>query len=133
MIFTNFFYLSKKHRTFDTEHIKERLAITEAKPNAKTNFKIQSNIASYHIKLGEVKKALQILKPLSDNYPNEYTISANLGTAYELEGQLNKALRLIKNGYQINSESHFGSEWIHIKILEAKIKERSNPGWLKTH
>jgi tetratricopeptide (TPR) repeat protein len=133
MIFTNFFYMSKKHRTFDTEYIKEKLAIAEAKPNAKTDFKIQSNIALYYMKLGEVKKALQILEPLYDKYPNEYTISANLGTAYELDGQLNKALQLIKNGYAINSESHFGSEWIHIKILEAKIKEKSNPGWLNTH
>lgn len=133
MIFTNFFYLSKKHRDFDTEYIKKKLATAEAKPNAKTDFKIQSNIALYYMKLGDVKKALQILRPLYEKYPNEYTISANLGTAYELDGQLNKALALIKNGYKINSESHFGSEWIHIKILEAKIKEKSNPGWLQTH
>ncbi|NRA12380.1 MAG: tetratricopeptide repeat protein [Crocinitomicaceae bacterium] len=132
-IFTMFFYMSKQHRNFDKTDLRNRLFKAEAKANADTDFQIQSNIALYHMKLGDVKKALQILEPLLQKHPDEYTIAANLGTAYELDGQLEKALIFIKKGQKLNPDSHFKSEWIHIKILEAKIKEKSNPGWLNSH
>lgn len=132
-IFTRYFYLSQYHRTFNKETIKAQLRRAKAKPDAQTNFKTQSNIALYHMKLGHVDSALNILEALNIKYPKEYIIIANLGTAYELDGQLKKALEFIKKGYEINPASHLGSEWIHIKILEAKIKEKQSPGWLRKH
>ncbi len=130
-VYTEFFYLSDHHRSFDKEAIQRALdnAITK-RGQTEDDFKNESNIALYYMKLGEVKKALQILEPLAKEYPGEYTILANLGTAYELDGQLNKALQHIKKGYEINPDSHLGSEWIHIKILEAKIRAKSNPSSL---
>lgn len=130
MVHGRFFYFSTKQRTFDKEYLRARLKTLEVSPNADTDFKIQSDIALYHMKLGDVTKALSILKPLYEAHPEEYSIVANLGTAYELNGELNKALKFIQEGLALNPKSHFGSEWIHVKILEAKIKEKNSPGWL---
>ena len=130
IVMSRFFYFSSRQREFDDEYLRSRLKTLEVDPNADTDFKIQSDMALYHMKLGNVKKALEILKPLYKVHPKEYSIVANLGTAYELNGELDKALKLIKEGFAINSKSHRGSEWIHIKILNAKIKERNQPGWL---
>lgn len=133
-IYTAFFYLSDRYTSFDKEEIRKDLNRALAKRGqTKDDFQNESNIALYYMKLGEVKKALAILKPLAVEYPQEYTIIANLGTAYELNGELNKALKYIKQGYALNPDSHLGSEWIHIKILEAKIKQASNSTWLDTH
>jgi tetratricopeptide (TPR) repeat protein len=54
--------------------------------------------------------------------PNRYSTAANIGTAYELLGQNDKALQWIKKSVEIDPNSHKNSEWIHVKILEAKIK-----------
>jgi hypothetical protein len=54
-------------------------------------------------------------------HPDEYNIVANLGTAYELIGDDQKALDLLKKAMNINYLSHYGSEWIHINILEQKL------------
>ncbi len=81
--------------------------------------------------LGKVQEALAILERLIQKYPLEYNIIANLGTTYELTGQNEKALQYIKKGLELNKESHAGSEWIHVKILEAKIALQQNPTWLK--
>jgi len=129
---TPVFYLSDNYRSFDEEAVKESLYAALAKRGTEEgDFKNESNIALYHMKLGKVKKALEILEPLAEKYPDEYIIIANLGTAYELDGQLQNALKMIKKGYEINPESHFGSEWIHIKILEAKIRHGANSNWFR--
>lgn len=129
---TPIFYLSDYYRSFDTKDIQAKLdaAITK-RVLERDNFKNESNIALYYMKLGKVKEALDILIPLQKEHPEEYVIIANLGTAYELDGQLQNALKFIKKGYEINPESHYGSEWIHIKILEAKIKHGANSNWFR--
>ena len=32
-----------------------------------------------------------------------------------------------------NPNSHYGTEWLHVRILEAKIALARDPEWLKTH
>lgn len=78
---------------------------------------------------GKRETAIKLLQALYEKYPAEYNIVANLGTAYELTGENEKALTLLKRAVEINPASHHGSEWIHIKILEEKVK--STPGYNK--
>lgn len=60
----------------------------------------------------------------------DYSLISNLAVACELEGKIDSALLLIKKAVKINKNSHFGSEWIHIKILEATINQNKNPNWI---
>ena len=62
-----------------------------------------------------------------------YRISANLGVLYELSGNTDSAYYYTKKAYELDHSSHNGSEWIHLKILEAEIKEARSPGWLGKH
>jgi tetratricopeptide (TPR) repeat protein len=94
-------------------------------------FEVKSDYASALLHLGETQKAVEILEALIQKYPKEYNINANLGTAYELAGKPEKALLYLKKAVEINPDSHEGSEWIHVKILEAKIALQKNPNWLK--
>jgi hypothetical protein len=48
-------------------------------------------------------------------------VAANLGTALELLGNKEEALHWIREGIRRNPQSHEGTEWLHAKILEAKI------------
>lgn len=128
-VFTRYFYLSKSHRHFNRSQLTNRLHELRAKNS--NDFKDQSNIALYLMKLGHADSALMILKPLIEKHPNEYTLNSNIGTAYELTGDLDNALKYISKGYEINPDSHLKSEWIHIRILEAKIKERGHRGWIR--
>jgi hypothetical protein len=50
-----------------------------------------------------------------------YNTASNLGTAYELEGLNDSAYYWINRGIELNPESHDGSEWIHLLILEYKM------------
>lgn len=89
-----------------------------------------SDYAILLMKAGKTAEALEILQVLSVHLPNEYKIAANLGTAYELNGQLDSALVYIQKGLDINPNSHEGSEWVHVRILETKIAMLNQPNLL---
>jgi tetratricopeptide (TPR) repeat protein len=91
---------------------------------------IQSDMAVNLGYLGRYDEALVILKRLQLAFPDDYNIAANLGTTYELTGKNDLALQFIKKGLALNPDSHDGSEWVHVKILEAKLKMAVEPGWL---
>ncbi|MEC4005950.1 tetratricopeptide repeat protein [Flavobacterium sp. SUN052] len=72
------------------------------------------------------KEALEIYFEIEKKEPNRYSTASNIGTIYELTGENIKALEWIKKAIKINSKSHKESEWLHIKILEAKINNQEN-------
>jgi hypothetical protein len=71
--------------------------------------------------LGYFEQAKNILTTLYQANPREYNIVVNLGTVNELLGNLDSANYFLKKSVEINPHSHFGTEWVHLKILEAEI------------
>jgi tetratricopeptide (TPR) repeat protein len=67
------------------------------------------------------QEALEIYLKIEQLKPNRYSTASNVGTIYELMGNNQKALEWISKAVKINPKSHNGSEWLHIKILQAKI------------
>jgi tetratricopeptide (TPR) repeat protein len=67
-------------------------------------------------------EAIKLYLEIEKKEPDRYSTAANIGTAYELAGQNENALRWIKRAVEIDPTSHDNSEWLHVKILEAKIK-----------
>lgn len=77
--------------------------------------------------------AIPVLVALEKKTPGLYATAANLGTAYELMGDLPNALKWIQEGVSRNVQSHRGTEWLHVAILVAKTKLQAEPDWLETH
>jgi tetratricopeptide (TPR) repeat protein len=71
---------------------------------------------------GKLNEALKLYLELEKKHPNRYSTASNIGTIYELLGENKKALEWINKAIRINPNSHNSSEWLHSKILEAKIK-----------
>jgi tetratricopeptide (TPR) repeat protein len=112
---------------------KKKLAELEAQLKPDSDYKLRSDYAAALIHVGENKKAIDVLEEIEKSKPGEYITAANLGTAYELSGENEKALVWIKKGIELNPDSHYGTEWVHVKILEAKLELATDPQWLKTH
>ena len=70
----------------------------------------------------KLTEARDLYLEIEKTHPNRYSTASNLGTVYELLGENDKALLWINKAITLDSESHYGSEWLHSKILEAKIK-----------
>ncbi len=105
----------------------------------KSRYKKEPNLENYSdyaamlVYKGRFQKAKSILLEIESKAPNKYNTAANLGTTYELLGQNDSALFWIKKALELNPKSHFGSEWIHIRILEEKIKAGNDTSYFNTH
>jgi tetratricopeptide (TPR) repeat protein len=105
----------------------------EADLRGTTNFNDRSDYSIALMYLGRSQEAVELLQKLEKEKPGEYFIAANLGTAYELSGKNSEALRWIKEGIHRNANSHDGTEWLHVKILEAKLGQQADPDFFKKH
>jgi tetratricopeptide (TPR) repeat protein len=105
----------------------------EADLRSATNFNDRSDYSIALMYLGRSQEAIDLLQKLEKEEPGHYFIAANLGTAFELAGNNEEALHWIAEGIQRNPKSHEGTEWLHLRILEAKIAQQKDPDYFKSH
>ncbi len=98
-----------------------------------STFEVQNDLAVALLHTGETAEAISLLTQVETDHPGAYQTASNLGTAYELAGDNANALKWIQEGIRRNPDSHGGSEWVHVGILQAKISMGSDPEWLNTH
>jgi hypothetical protein len=122
-----------KYLTENEEHARALGADTSKEPGSGEDFKVRSDYAATLVHQGKSPRAIPILESIEKDHPGEYVVAVNLGTAYELSGENEKALHWIREGIRRNPDSHMGTEWLHEMILEAKIAAAKNPHWAKTH
>ncbi len=108
---------------FDTSSLQaKRKYLLDLFNKGKGDYRDSSDLALIEMKIGSRALAVSILEKLYTKYPDEYNIAANLGTAYELTGKNKLAFEFITKAMKLNPDSHYGSEWIHLKILQEKMK-----------
>jgi tetratricopeptide (TPR) repeat protein len=109
------------------------VADLEAKYRKDPTLEHANDAAVARLLMGRREEAIRLLLETESKYPGKAIVAANLGTAYELSGNLDQALRWIREGVKRDPAHHHGTEWLHVKILEAKLALRQDPRWLDTH
>lgn len=89
-----------------------------------------NNLAGAYLRLGDTKTAIGLLESVTNRFPNDYGIHANLGTGYHLAGQYTAAEREIARDLEINPDAHFGLEKYHLALLQYLIRD---PQYQKRH
>ena len=92
------------------------------------------NATNYGVSLlygGHIAPAMRLFLRLEQLYPGKPQTAANLGAALELAGQDAVALKWIRIGMRRDAGEHRGTEWLHGRILEAKLADASSK-WDRT-
>jgi tetratricopeptide (TPR) repeat protein len=108
-------------------------AVMESSLRSSTSFDDRSDYAVALTYLGRTAEAIDLLQKLESEGPGDYAVAANLGTAYELAGKNHDAKKWIEEAIRRNPNSHEGTEWLHVKILEAKIQQDKDPAYFNNH
>jgi hypothetical protein len=82
------------------------------------------------IRYGRNVEAIRLFLSNERRLPGHAETAANLGTALELAGFDEVALKWIRIGVRRNAAEHWGTEWLHVRILEAKIALKRDPAYL---
>lgn len=77
-----------------------------------------NDLAGAYIRAGKPQEAADLLAPVVSQFPDDYGIHANLGTAYHLLGRYAEAAKHIARDLEINPEAHFGLEKYHLALLQ---------------
>jgi len=97
------------------------------------DYRVKNDLATALAHTGAAAEAVTLLQEIEAEKPGLYMTASNLGTAYELSGDDTHALEWIREGIQRNAASHKGTEWLHVRILEAKLALHDDPQWLESH
>ena len=89
-----------------------------------------NNLAGAHLRLGEAKEAAALLETVTNRFPDDYGVHANLGTAYHLMRRYQEAEREIARDLEINPDAHFGLERYHLALLQYLTR---GAGYQKDH
>ena len=117
------------------EGLDEQSAQAELK-NLDKKFKTHQELNDYGVLLiyaRQYNDAIEVFKGIEKSHPLLAKTAANLGTVYELNGDLEKAKYWINQGIKSDPHIHENSEWIHLKILDAQLEQRKNPNWIKSN
>lgn len=112
---------SGKYNLDNKKELLDRLNKAESIYKMSNKLYDYSDYATMLIYNGQLEKARDIFLSIEKQKANLYITAANLGTTYELLGKNDSAIYWLTRAITINPDSHNGSEWIHLKVLEAKM------------
>lgn len=81
----------------------------------------------------KIDDAIALLEDTDKKIPDDALVAAALGTAYELKGDPARALEWVREGARRDSSQHHASEWLHARILEARLALGKDPKWFDGH
>ena len=106
----------------DVGRLQARIQALRAAPRV-TDPSWWNDLAGAHIRLGEPQTAVALLEPMVRQFPNDYGVHANLGTAYHLLKRYPEAEREIARDLELNPNAHFGLERYHLALLQYLIRD----------
>lgn len=117
----------------DTESVARSIAKLEKAHADKPTLANSNDLGVARLLTGKLDDAISLFRETDKMFPGNARVAANLGTALELKGNDDEALTWIREGIKRDANEHKGSEWLHARILEAKLALAKDPGWLESH
>lgn len=87
-----------------------------------------ADLGALYIRLGDVDRAIDVLRPSQRDHPNHFAISANLGSAWQLKGDLRQAAAALEESVRLAPGKFLAFEEAHLKLV--RLRQRSADGEL---
>jgi hypothetical protein len=87
-----------------------------------------ADLGALHLRRGYVEKALGVLRAAHTAHPRNFHIAANLGTAWQMAGDLAQAEAALADAVRLAPPEHRANEEAHRALVQARLKEK--PGEL---
>jgi tetratricopeptide (TPR) repeat protein len=117
------FPVPKGHQVEHLEHEGEFWSVYRAEFN-RGRYEGSIDYGALLVYRKEFAQAEEIFAKIIQKWPDKYEACANYGTILEVNGKLEEALKWLKKAIEISPNSHEGSEWLHLAIIEDKIANR---------
>ncbi len=89
----------------------------------KRNADQTADLGALYIRLGEVSKAVSVLRKGQQQHPRHFRISSNLATAWQLSGNLASAISSLQQALRTVPKQWKQAEEMHLKLLRLRQRE----------
>jgi hypothetical protein len=83
-----------------------------------------ADLGAIYVRLGEAAKAVELLRTAQREYPNHFHVAANLGTAWQLHGDLEQAAGALQQAVRLAPGKWQKAEEYHLKLIRLRQREQ---------
>ncbi len=83
----------------------------------------QADLGALYVRLGELTKAVAVLRQAAREHPSHFHIAANLGTAWQLQGDLEQATAALQQAVHLAPGKWQRAEEYHLKLVRLRRRE----------
>lgn len=85
-----------------------------------------ADLGALYLRLGNVAAALDVLRPAQTRHPTHYRLTANLGTAWQLHGNLDQAAATLAQAVRLAPGKWLRAEELHLRLVRLRARERGS-------
>ena len=85
-----------------------------------------ADLGALYVRLGELERAVEVLRPAQRTHPNHFAIAANLGTAWQLLGDYRQASSALEDAVRLAPGRMLPFEEAHLKLV--RMRQRGKAG-----
>ena len=82
-----------------------------------------ADLAGLYIRIGQPDKAVALLRTAARTHPDHFRTVANLGTAWQLVGDIEQAALALEEAVRLAPEPLKEAETYHLKLVRSRLKE----------
>ncbi|MBL8795036.1 MAG: DUF3299 domain-containing protein [Planctomycetia bacterium] len=82
-----------------------------------------ADLGAVYLRLGEIGKAIDLLRPAQREHSQHFRIHANLGTAWQLQGDLAQAVLCLEQSAQLAPGKHQKAEEAHLRLVRLRHRQ----------
>jgi hypothetical protein len=82
-----------------------------------------ADLGALYVRLGRSAKAVEVLRPAVRGHPDHFRLTANLGTAWQLQGDLPEAARVLQEAVKLAPPRWKPFEEAHLKLVRLRERE----------
>lgn len=102
--------------------------LEKASRERKLNADEKADLGAIYIRLGDPAKAVAILRAAQGEHPNHFAIAANLGTAWQMQGELAPASAALDHAVRLAPGKLQRAEEYHRKLVRLRQKTGGKAG-----
>jgi len=82
-----------------------------------------ADLGALHLRLGQPARALAVLRPAARRHPDHFRLAANLGTAWQLSGDLGQAASALEEAVRLAPADLRAVEALHLRLVRGRARE----------
>jgi hypothetical protein len=85
----------------------------------------RADLGALYVRLGRTSEAVECLRDAQRRHPNHFAIAANLGTTWQLAGNLEQAALALQDAVRLAPGKFLQAEEYHLKLVRLRLRAKT--------